>query len=177
MRSSASSSVRPRVCSFKSWSPGDLADGGLVDQLGVRSVGGDGGDGLDRGLAHDDGVALHVAEALAVADDYGVEHLLGLVLRHGARDDPPAGSLRRSARSPYRSRPCWSPWVSKLLGDHGLGVLAADDLRVAHGGVDAAGSGTVSICMLAALVQVDDGRGVHHALAGCRRPRRSAFPM
>ena len=30
--------------------PGDLADGGLVDQLGVRTVGGDGGDGLDVGL-------------------------------------------------------------------------------------------------------------------------------
>ena len=39
--------------------PGDLADGGLMDQLGVRTVGGDGGDGLDVGLSHDDGVALH----------------------------------------------------------------------------------------------------------------------
>ena len=33
--------------------PGDLADGGLVDQLGVRTVGGDGGNGLDVGLSHE----------------------------------------------------------------------------------------------------------------------------
>ena len=45
---------------------GDLADGGLVDQLGVGTVGGDGRDGLDAGVAHDDAVALNVAEALGV---------------------------------------------------------------------------------------------------------------
>ena len=73
--------------------PGDLADGGLMDQLGVRTVGGDGGDGLDVGLPHDDGVALHMAEALAVAHHHRVEHLTGGILRYRAGDDTALGPL------------------------------------------------------------------------------------
>ena len=58
---------------------GDLADGGLVDQLGVGTVGGDGRDGLDAGVAHDDAVALNVAEALGIAHHHRVEDLVGTV--------------------------------------------------------------------------------------------------
>ena len=42
---------------------GDLADGGLMDQLGLGAVGGDLRDGADLGVSHDDGVALDMAEA------------------------------------------------------------------------------------------------------------------
>ena len=38
--------------------PGDLADGGLVDQAGIHAVGGDLRDGGHHALVHDDGVAL-----------------------------------------------------------------------------------------------------------------------
>ena len=87
MVSSASSGEKTQRLQLQQLIPGDLADGGLVDQLGIRTVGGDGGDGLDVGLPHDDGVALHMAEALAVAHHHRVEHLTGGVLRHGAGDD------------------------------------------------------------------------------------------
>ena len=70
---------------------GDLADGGLVDQLGVGTVGGDGRDGLDAGVAHDDAVALNVAKALGVAHHHRVEDLVGTVLGHTAGDDAAAG--------------------------------------------------------------------------------------
>ena len=50
-----------------------------MDQLGVGTVGGDGRDGLDAGVAHDDAVALNVAEALGVAHHHRVEDLVGTV--------------------------------------------------------------------------------------------------
>ena len=52
----------------------------------------------------------------------------------------------------------------KALGDDGLGALAADDLRLAHGGVDAADLHGLHLDARA-LVQVDDGGGIHHARA------------
>ena len=50
---------------------GDLADGGLVDQLGVHVVRFEGRDGQDLALVHDDGVAFGVAVAGSVADGSG----------------------------------------------------------------------------------------------------------
>ena len=50
----------------------------------------------------------------------------------------------------------------KALGDDGLGALAADDLRFAHGGVDAADLHGLHLDARA-LVKVDDRGGVHHA--------------
>ena len=63
------------------------------------------GNGADLRAAHDDGVALHMTEALRVADHAGIEELAGLVLRDGAGNDAPAGIFRRRARSPCRSWP------------------------------------------------------------------------
>ena len=86
--------------------PGDLADGGLVDQLGVGTVGGDGGNGLDAGVAHDDGVALDVTEALGVAHHDGVEHLMGLVLRHEREITRPLASWPFSSMRMSLSASC-----------------------------------------------------------------------
>ena len=93
MHSSASSGDSPRVSSFKSWSPGDLADGGFVDQLSLRAVGNDGGNGLNVGIIHDDGVALHMAEASGVAHHLGIEHLTGGALGHGPGNHPATGTV------------------------------------------------------------------------------------
>ena len=111
--------------------PGDFADGGLVDQLGVGTVGGDGRNGLDVGGAHDDGVALHMAEALAVADDHGVEDLLGLILRDRAGDDA-AARIFAVELDLHVALGVLFAVSEKALGDDGLGVLAADDLRFAQ---------------------------------------------
>src|SRR5699024_6059132 len=59
-------------------------DGGLVDQAGVHAVGGQGGAGNDRGVVHDDGVALGVARAGAVAVDVADEFLFAHILGHAA---------------------------------------------------------------------------------------------
>ena len=61
---------------------GDLADGGLVDQLGIHVVRFEGRDGENLALVHDDGVAFGVAVAGGVADDAGVEFLEGRVPSH-----------------------------------------------------------------------------------------------
>ena len=52
----------------------------------------------------------------------------------------------------------------QALRDDSLGVLAADDLRLAHGGVDAADLYGFHLDARA-FVKVDDGGGVHHACA------------
>ena len=62
-----------------------------MDELGIGVVGGDGGDGLDLRAAHQDRVALHMAEAGGVADHAGIEDLLGLILGHGPGDHPALG--------------------------------------------------------------------------------------
>ena len=138
----------------------DLADGSLVDELRVSRIGADGGDGFDRCLAHDDRIALHVAEALAVAHDHGAKDLLGLVLRNRAGNDAATGVLAVEFDLHVA--------LGKLLamrqqpfGDDGLGALAADDLRLAHGGVDAADLNGLHLDACT-LVEVDDRGGVHH---------------
>ena len=101
-----------------------------MDELRVGRIRGDGGDGFDRGLAHDDRVTLHMAEALAVADDHGVEDLLGLILRDRAGDDA-AARIFAVELDLHVALGVLFAVSEKALGDDGLGVLAADDLRFA----------------------------------------------
>ena len=53
-----------------------------MDELCLRAVGGNGGDGFDLGISHNDGVALHMAKAGGVAHHPGIKDLVGGVLRH-----------------------------------------------------------------------------------------------
>ena len=59
---------------------GNLADGSLVHKLSVLGVGLDARNSADLGLAHENGVALHVTAAIGSADDQRVEDLLRVVL-------------------------------------------------------------------------------------------------
>ena len=52
----------------------------------------------------------------------------------------------------------------QALGDDALGILAADDLRVALGGVDAADLHGVHLDARA-LLQIHDGLGIHNVFA------------
>ena len=104
-----------------------------------------------------------MAEALAVADDHGVEDLLGFILRDRAGDDA-AARIFAVELDLHVALGVLFAVSEKALGDDGLGVLAADDLRLAHGGVDAADLHGLHLDARA-LVKVDDRGGVHHARA------------
>ena len=143
---------------------GDLADGRLVDELRIGTVGGDGRYGLDLGLSHDDAVALDVAEALGVAHHDGAEYLMGLVLRHGAGDDAALGiaaveldvhiALRRLAAMGQQA-----------LRHHHLAAGLAEEVRLPLGGVNAADLDGVHLHG-GVLSQIHHGLGVHHVAAG-----------
>ena len=90
--------------------PGNAADGGLVDQLGVGMVGRQGGDGLDFRMPHENGVALHMAEARGVPNHPGIEICTGLVLGHRPGDHPSAGPSPARITSISDSATCL-PWV------------------------------------------------------------------
>ncbi|CAN4051266.1 IS66 family transposase, partial [Dysosmobacter welbionis] len=143
--------------------PGDLADGGLVDQLGLGVVGGDLRHGADLGLSHNNGVALHMAEALGVAHHAGAEHLGGLVLGHRPGDDPALGVLTVQLDDHVAVRHLAAVGQQPLCDD-GLGPLAADDLGVPLGGVHAPDLHRVHLDG-GALLQIHDGLGVHDLLA------------
>ena len=135
-----------------------------MDELGVGVLGGDGGDGLDLGLPHEDGVALDVAEALGLADHPGVEDLDRVVLGHGPGDDPAGGVLARQDDVHLRLGGL-AAVGEELFGDDGLAAGPYHDLGVALGGVHAPDLGGLHVDG-GALVQVDDGLGVEDALAG-----------
>lgn len=63
---------------------GDFADSSFVDQAGVHAVGSQGRAGNDRRVVHNDGIALRVSRAGAVAVDVADELLLAHVLRYAA---------------------------------------------------------------------------------------------
>lgn len=143
---------------------GDFADGGFVDEHGVFAGGFDAGDGLHFGVAHDDGVALHVAAALRRSDDERVEHLDGVILRHGARDHLHAGVLAVQLDLHVR-RGGLLVVGEQLLGEHELGAGGQLGVRVAHGGGDAAQLHHLHLARRAFLL-VHVGSGVQDALAG-----------
>ena len=143
---------------------GDLADGGLVDQLGVGTVGGDGRDGLDAGVAHDDAVALNVAEALGVAHHHRVEDLVGTVLGHAAGDDAAAGVVAVELDT-HIALGLLSAVGQQALGDHHLAAGFAEEVRLALGGVDAADLDRLHLHG-GVLTQIDHGLGVHDVAAG-----------
>ena len=82
-----------------------------------------------------------MTEALRVADHAGIEELAGLVLRDGAGNDAPAG-IFAVEHDLHVARGLLMAVGEQALGDDALGILAADDLRVAR-------ICTVSIWMLA----------------------------
>ena len=134
-----------------------------MDELCVGRIRRDGGNGFDLDLAHDDRVALHMAEAPAVADDHGVEDLLRFILRDGAGNDA-AARIFTVEFDLHVALGVLLAVGEQALRDDSLGVLAADDLRLAHGGVDAADLYGFHLDARA-FVKVDDGGGVHHACA------------
>ena len=64
-----------------------------MDEGGVGVVGNDLGDGDDRAVIHDDGIAFGVAAAAVVAVDGGDELLVRFVLGHRAGDGVRAAAL------------------------------------------------------------------------------------
>ncbi len=64
----------------------NFANGRFVDERGVFAGGFDAGNCLHFSVAHDNGVALHVAVAGSFADNQRVECLRGVVLSNGAAD-------------------------------------------------------------------------------------------
>ena len=78
-----------------------------------------------------------MTEALRVADHAGIEELAGLILRDGTGNDAPAG-IFAVEHDLHVARGLLMAVGEQALGDDALGILAADDLRVALGGVDAA---------------------------------------
>ena len=105
---------------------GDLANGGFVDQACVHMVTGDLGNGADLSGAHDDGVALHMAEAGGVAHHPGVEHLGGLVLGHRTGDHLSAGVIAVEDDVHF----AFSVLLAvgqQLFGDDDLAVVAVED--------------------------------------------------
>ena len=135
-----------------------------MDELGLGGVGGDGGDGADVGLVHDDGVALDVAEALGVAHHLGIEDLGGGALGNRPGDDSPLGPLAVELDD-HVALGVLLPMGQEALRHHGLGPLAADDLRLAEGGVDAPDLGGLHGDG-SALLQVDHRLRVHDPAAG-----------
>ena len=107
--------------------------------------------------------ALHMTEALRVADHAGIEELAGLVLRDGAGNDAPAG-IFAVEHDLHVARGLLMAVGEQALGDDALGILAADDLRVALGGVDAADLHGVHLDARA-LLQIHDGLGIHNVFA------------
>ena len=143
---------------------GDLADGGLVDQLCLGAVGHDGGDGLNLGIAHDDGVALHMAEAGGITHHAGVEDLLGIVLSHGTGDHAALGV--HAVQHDFHITDGRLLAVSQqTLGDDHLAACLADKLGKALGGVDAADLHGFQRDA-GAFLQIEDGLGVQDPLAG-----------
>ena len=71
----------------------DLADGCLVDELGVHAVGRELGYRRHAGAVHDDGIALRMAVARRVAVDARAERLAGIVRRHRTGHDVGARPL------------------------------------------------------------------------------------
>ena len=138
---------------------GDLADGSLVNELRLGGVGGDGGNGFDPGAAHDDRVALDVTEAPVVADDNGTKDLLRFVLRNGAGDDAPSGVLAVELDD-HVGFGVLMTVGEQTLGDDSLGVLAAHQLRIASGGVDAADLNGFHLDART-LVKIDDRLRIH----------------
>ena len=92
-----------------------------------------------------------------------MEDLLGLILRDRAGDDA-AARIFAVELDLHVALGVLFAVSEKALGDDGLGALAADDLRLAHGGVDAADLYGLHLDARA-LVKVDDRGGVHHARA------------
>ena len=135
-----------------------------MDELGLGGVGGDGGNGLHAGVAHDDAVALDVAEAGGVAHHHGAENLVAVVLGHGAGDDPALGvvAVELNLHVALGQLPAVG---QQALGDHHLAARLADELGGAVGGVDAPDLDGVHLHG-AALAQVDHGFGVHDIGAG-----------
>ena len=134
-----------------------------MDEGGVHVVAGDLRDGAHLTMFHDDGVTGHVAEALGVTLDSGVEDLGGIALGHAAGDDSSASVL------PFQVDVHLGTGVLVAVGeqtflDNQLGVLACLGLGVPLGVVHAAdlaqiqGHGST-------FLQVNDGLGVQDALA------------
>ena len=136
-----------------------------MDQTGVHMVGGDGGDGLDPAIAHDDGVALDMAEAEVVALHIGMEHLPGVLLCHAAGDDPGLGVMAVEDNIHIGVGRLVAVG-HQLLGQHDLAVIPFGyDLGVALGGVHTADLAGVHDHS-GALLQIDDGLRVQNTPSG-----------
>ena len=135
-----------------------------MDQTGVDVVAGDLRDGPDLGAAHDDGVALDMAEALVVAADPGIEHLGGAALSDRAGYD--LGFCVKTAQKNIH-------FAHSALIPVGQEVFADDDLTARAPALGPGiALGIVHAPDLAglqrdrrALLQVQDGLGVEDALA------------
>ena len=134
-----------------------------MNQLGFRAVGRNGGNGLDFGVTHDDGVTLHMTEALGIAGHLGIENLHGCILSNT--------SGYNSALAVLTVENDFHIALGKLLtmglealGDNGFRAGAAGDDSVALGGVNALYLGGVHFeeC---ALFKIHNGLGVHYLLA------------
>ena len=105
-----------------------------------------------------------MAEASGVAHHLGIEHLTGGALGHGPGNHPATGTvpIQRDLHVAF----CHLITVGhEPLGDHGLSILAADDLSLTLGGVDAPDLDGLHLDG-GALFQIDNGLGVHDAATG-----------
>ena len=107
-----------------------------MHELGILGVSLDTGDGADLGLAHEDGVALHVAAAVGGADDQRVEDLLRVVLGNRATDDLHGGAVALHDDLHVGGRGLVTRG-HELLGEGELAVGAQVAVGVAHGARDA----------------------------------------
>ena len=127
-------------------------------------VGRQGGDGLDFRMPHENGVALHMAEARGVPNHPGIENLLGLVLGHRPGDHPSAGPLARQDHIHLGLRHLLAVG-QELLIDHRFRLFLHHHFGVAFGGVHPPQLGGVQLDG-GPFLQVDHCLGVHDPLAG-----------
>ena len=114
-------------------------------------------------MAHDDRVALHVAEAVGVALHLRIEHLHGLVLRHRAGHHLGLGPLAVEDDLHLALGKLLSVG-EQALGDDGLRPGGALHPGVPLGGVHALDLDGLQL-HAGPLLQIDDGLGVEDALA------------
>ena len=114
-----------------------------MDEAGVHAVGGQGRAGNDRSLVHDDGVALGVAGAGAVAVDVADEFLLAHILGHAAGNNV--------------GRAAFAVQVHIEIGDGAL-VAGGHDLFLHH---QAGACGQVAAGLADGIIHTGDLGGFH----------------
>ena len=142
---------------------GNFADGSFVDQAGVHAVGGQGRAGNDRRMVHDDGVALGVTGAGAVAVDVADKLLLAHVLGHAAGNNVGRAAFAVQVHIEVGNGALVAGGHDLFL-DHQAGTGSQITAGLADGIVHTGNLGGFHL-HLGAFGQVNDGGGVHDLLA------------